>query len=82
MGKKRIVKTESESEEGDVITIRKGSVNSKMFSDLENKVSDTKSPNWMVWDHKKKELQIKQGSFAEQAELLFDLGQVIEYYQR
>ncbi len=68
--------------EGDKITIREGSKNSKLFNELDTKVLDTKIPNWMAWDSKKKELQIKQGSFAEQAELLFDLGQVIEYYQR
>lgn len=68
--------------EGDKITIREGSKNSKMFNDLENKIVETKSPDWMVWNAKNKELTIKSGSLAENSELLFDLGQVIEYYQR
>jgi small subunit ribosomal protein S4 len=68
--------------EGDKITIREGSKNSKMFSELENKITETKSPDWMSWNVKTKELSIKSGSFAEKSDLLFDLGQVIEYYQR
>lgn len=68
--------------EGDKITIRLGSQDSKMFSELENKIIETKSPDWMVWNSKAKELTIKSGAFAERSDLLFDLGQVIEYYQR
>jgi small subunit ribosomal protein S4 len=68
--------------EGDKITIREGSKGSKMFSEMENKIVETKSPDWMSWDSKKKELSIKSGTFTEKSDLLFDLGQVIEYYQR
>jgi len=68
--------------EGDKITIRPGSQNSKLFGELENKMAETKSPDWMSWDMKTKELSIKAGSASERTDLLFDLGQVIEYYQR
>ncbi len=67
---------------GDRVTIREGSKNSKMFSELENRVIETKSPDWMSWDSKAKELSIKNESPANITDLLFDLGQVIEYYQR
>ncbi len=67
---------------GDKITIREGSRGSKMFSEMENKITETKSPDWIAWDNNKKELSIKDGSFIEKSDLLFDLGQVIEYYQR
>jgi small subunit ribosomal protein S4 len=67
---------------GDKITIREGSRGSRMFSEMENKMTETKSPDWIVWDGSKKELSIKEGSFTEKADLMFDLGQVIEYYQR
>ncbi len=66
---------------GDKITIREGSKASKLFSEMENKIIETKSPSWMSWDSNKKELVIKE-DFAESSDLLFDLGQVIEYYQR
>jgi small subunit ribosomal protein S4 len=68
--------------EGDKITIREGSKGSKMFSELENKMVETKSPDWISWNTKTKELSIKNSSFDEKSDLLFDLGQVIEYYQR
>ncbi|KKW30971.1 MAG: hypothetical protein UY75_C0018G0001, partial [Parcubacteria group bacterium GW2011_GWC2_52_8c] len=52
------------------------------FSELENKIIETKSPDWISWDTKTKELSVKDSSFIEKSDLLFDLGQVIEYYQR
>ncbi|KKQ78160.1 MAG: hypothetical protein A3A96_00280 [Candidatus Zambryskibacteria bacterium RIFCSPLOWO2_01_FULL_39_39] len=67
---------------GDKITVRQGSQGSKMFSELENKIIETKSPDWISWDTKTKELSVKDSSFIEKSDLLFDLGQVIEYYQR
>ena len=67
---------------GDKISIREGSKRSKMFGELENKIMETKPPDWIFWDAKAKELSIKEGSFTEKSDLLFDLGQVIEYYQR
>ena len=68
--------------EGDKITIREGSKGSKMFSELENKMIETRVPAWIAWDLKTKELSIKDSAFTEKTDLLFDLGQVIEYYQR
>lgn len=68
--------------EGDKITIREGSKGSKLWSHLDSEERETKEPDWMVWNSGKKELTIKSGSFTEKSDLLFDLGQVIEYYQR
>lgn len=67
---------------GDKVSIREGSKDSKMFSELENRIVETKSPDWMSWDSKTKELSIRNESPNDIADLLFDLGQVIEYYQR
>ena len=64
------------------ITIREGSRNSKLFNEIETKVIDTKLPGWISWNSKEKELSVKSGTLAEASELMFDLGQVIEYYQR
>ena len=68
--------------DGDKITIREGSRGSKLFNEVETKITDTQSPNWLSWDAKTKELSIKSGTFSQSADLLFDLSQVIEYYQR
>jgi small subunit ribosomal protein S4 len=67
---------------GDKISIREGSRSSKLFDKMEERIVNTQSPSWMSWDDKKKELSIKDGTFAPNTDLLFDLGQVIEYYQR
>ncbi|MBN2094162.1 MAG: 30S ribosomal protein S4 [Candidatus Zambryskibacteria bacterium] len=69
--------------ERDKITIREGSKNSKLFSVLdEKKEQENQMPDWLLWDNKKKELSIKDTTFTGKIDLLFDLGQVIEYYQR
>lgn len=68
--------------EGDKVSIREGSRNSKLFNELDSKIVDTQSPAWMSWESKTKELSIKAGNFGQTSDLLFDLGQVIEYYQR
>jgi small subunit ribosomal protein S4 len=65
---------------GDKITIREGSKASKLFAKTEEK--ETKEPDWMVWNDKSGELVIKSSSSTETSDLLFDLGQVIGYYQR
>jgi len=67
---------------GDKITIRKGSQDSKLFSEVAEKKTETLMTPWLTWDEKKKEIVVKDGTFTEKADLLFDLGQVIEYYQR
>lgn len=68
--------------DGDKITIREGSKGSKLFSEIEGKIVNTQFPNWMSWDAEKHELLIKNGNISAGSDLLFDLGQVIEYYQR
>lgn len=68
--------------EGDRISVREGSRDSKLFNEIEGKLTSIMLPDWLVWDPKNKELTVKSGNFKETADLLFDLGQVIEYYQR
>ncbi len=68
--------------EGDKISVRIGSKDSKLFSELDKKVTEREMPNWISWDSKSEELLVKKGNFDQNNELLFDLGQVIEYYQR
>jgi small subunit ribosomal protein S4 len=68
--------------EGDKVTIREGSKGSKLFSEIGSDGKEVKESSWMSWDSGKKELSIKGASAVEKTELLFDLGQVIEHYQR
>lgn len=68
--------------EGDKIAIREGSRASKLFNEINEKLNQVTLPTWLVWDPKQKELTVKSGNFNQNTETLFDLGQVIEYYQR
>jgi hypothetical protein len=43
---------------------------------------EVKLPEWLTWDSGKKEFSVKEGASSGETNLLFDLGQVIEYYQR
>lgn len=80
-GKKTYVPSYS-IKEGDIIGIREGSKNSKLFNELGTADKEVRESDWIKWDNSKKELSIKGHSLVEKADLLFDLGQVIEYYQR
>jgi|SRR3989344_7432315 len=66
---------------GDVVGIRDGSKGSKMFEHLNSEENAPKGPAWLSWNKEKRELDV-QDSAIESTELLFDLGQVIEFYQR
>jgi len=68
--------------EGDKISIREGSRDSRLFGELEERMAKMAYPNWIFWDGKAKEISIKNSNFEQSPDLLFDLGQVIEYYQR
>ena len=65
---------------GDKIEIREGSKNSPMFRELEEKESQI--PTWLDWDNKTKTLVVKATPVKTDNEIFFDLGQVIEFYQR
>lgn len=68
--------------ESDVITIREGSKKSRMFQaeTLANE-NKTEVPSWLSFDIKKMEATVK-GKPSPATEALFDLGQVVEFYQR
>ncbi len=68
--------------EGDKVSIREGSKNSKLFGDFEAKAASLQFPGWMTVNAKDKEIVVKSDTVTVDGELLFDLGQVIEYYQR
>ncbi len=67
---------------GDVIGIREGSKSSKLFNEFEKRVESAQLPAWISWNAKDKTVTVKEGFSLQNADLLFDLGQVIEYYQR
>lgn len=67
---------------GDKISIRPGSRDSKLFADMGERIKETTCPVWLSWDAKEGALAVKAEAASSGLDLLFDLGQVIEYYQR
>jgi small subunit ribosomal protein S4 len=66
----------------DHIVVREGSINKKIFSDLnENKIEIQSIPNWLSFDLKKKEAQIVNMP-KHDSTTLFNLNSVIEFYSR
>lgn len=66
---------------GDKIGIREGSRKSKMFNKDENE-EKTESPAWISYDKSKMEGVVKGKPALGNAEILFDIGKVIQFYQR
>lgn len=66
--------------EGDVIAVREGSKIAKLFVNIGDKLKDHKSPVWMTVDTAK--LETKVSGVPKEAEVIFDLPKVLEYYSR
>ncbi len=66
---------------GDVIGIRVQSVEKPLFSELEEKIKNSNTPNWLSFDIKKKEGKVAGLPKAGVGES-FDLRAVFEYYSR
>ena len=66
---------------GDVVTVREGSRNSVMFTELNEKHSGS-VPAWLTFDVKKLEGKMAAIPTYEPTETLFDPEQVFEFYSR
>lgn len=68
--------------EGDEITVREGSRDSIMFTQLAENYEAAAVPAWLTFDIKKLTGTVKQAPVYDPAESLFDPAQVLEYYSR
>ncbi len=66
---------------GDVVSVREGSRNSVLFTDLSERHSGV-VPTWLKFDMKKLEGKMDGQPAYEPAETLFDPEQVFEFYSR
>ena len=80
-GKKVTVPSISIKEE-DVITLRAGIVDSPLFAEVAERMVANTIPAWIAVDSAKKEVRIKGLPVYVPAENVFDLGAVIEFYNR
>ncbi len=67
---------------GDKITIREGSMKKGLFSDLDERLKKSQTPAWLTVDADKKTITVQGAPKLTQEELLFDIGQVLEFYSR
>ena len=68
---------------GDVLGVRKGSEDKVLFLNLSERLKDYKTPNWLVFNEKKKEGKIEgEPKISDDSGLVFDLTSVIEFYSR
>lgn len=67
---------------GDIITVREGSKQSGLFTNLAEKHEATSVPTWLTMDVKKLEGKVMGAPVYNPAEALFDPEQVMEFYSR
>ncbi|MEA4910608.1 30S ribosomal protein S4 [bioreactor metagenome] len=65
---------------GDVISVREGSKNTKLFNEASAKLKDFSSPDWLALDAAK--LEAKVSSLPKEIEGGFDFAKVLEFYSR
>ncbi|NQV88384.1 MAG: 30S ribosomal protein S4 [Parcubacteria group bacterium] len=67
---------------GDKISIKEGSLKKNMFIGIDDRLKNHTVPSWIKFDFAKKEAEIQGMPKLEQADLLFDLNAVLEFYSR
>jgi small subunit ribosomal protein S4 len=68
--------------EKDVVGLRAGSAGSALFADVAERMKTTTVPNWLTVDPVKRSAEVVGKPEYNPAENLFDLGVVIEFYNR
>jgi len=66
----------------DVITIREGSKNSGLFTDLDERLGEHQIPEWLQYDNKKREAHLLKDPILSEAVMSYDLTSVIEFYSK
>lgn len=69
-------------ETGDKITVREGSKDKGMFTDIADRMADHRAPAWLVFDGKKLEGSISGEPTKDNTDAMFDLTVVLEFYSR
>ena len=67
---------------GDVVSIREGSKKKVIFNTLDERMKAIKVPAWLTLNFDKKEVKVEGVPTANQSELLFNVGAVLEFYSR
>ncbi len=67
---------------GDVISIREGSQKKTLFSNLNEKLRETRTPSWLSLDAAKREAKVQGLPKIAPNEISFDLSQIIQFYNK
>jgi small subunit ribosomal protein S4 len=67
---------------GDVVSIREGSKKKALFTNFDERIKTVKVPAWLKLDTEKKQATVDGIPVANQSELLFNVGSVLEFYSR
>jgi small subunit ribosomal protein S4 len=65
---------------GDIVKIREGSKNTKLFDNLAVRIKDYTAPNWLVFDKDKNEGKVVEK--PKNTEGFLDINAVLEFYSR
>ncbi|KKR31023.1 MAG: 30S ribosomal protein S4 [Parcubacteria group bacterium GW2011_GWC1_39_8] len=68
--------------EGDIVSLRAGSINSSLFSEASERLKTVMIPAWLKVDPVKKQVVVNGHPVYVPQEHVFDLGVVIEFYNR
>ncbi len=67
---------------GDIISIREGSKSKGLFAALPERLKTVRVPVWMKVDPELKKITVDGAPFAQQSELMFNVGTILEFYSR
>jgi small subunit ribosomal protein S4 len=67
---------------GEKVSIRPGSLKKPIFKDIDEKLKKVAVPSWLAYDHDKKVADVVGTPKHNPSDLMFNLGQVIEFYSR
>lgn len=67
---------------GDKVSIRPGSAKKALFATLDERLAKFQAPAWLKLDVEKKTIEVQGAPKLNPAELMFDIGQVLEFYSR
>ncbi len=67
---------------GEIISIREGSTKSPLFANISEKVKEKILPSWLTFDAEKKVATVIGAPKMIKTELIFDIGTILEFYNR
>lgn len=68
--------------EGDVVAVRMGSMDAKVFNDYAERMEKFQAPSWVTVDVKKRETKVKSRADIKEETQPFNFQTVIEFYSR